>query len=504
MAAPYFACSGDAATTPERTLLARPAPSATAARAASSRPRASGRRARRGRSRPPRRCRARSAARRGRSRRAGRERPTRSCAAPSASSGVKVRSACCTRLPSWPSTALGTSVGFWVTKKTPTPLDRISRTVWVTDSRNALLAPVNSRCASSRKNTSFGLVEVADLGQLLEQLGEQPHQEGGEQCRPVLHGGQSSTALITPRPSGAVRSRSAAPNSGSPKNTSPPRSSRPISSRRMTPAVAGDRPPRPFRCGLALVAGQPADDGAEVLEVEQRQPGVVGVVEDQAERALLRVVEVEDLRQQHRAEVGHRGPHRDPGAEAAERRGTPRGSRWAPRRRRCRPPGAVTRSAVSPGCTSPARSPLRSASTTGTPAAESCSAISCSVLVLPVPVAPAIRPCRLSIASGSRTWAAGCGFAAEHDRAELERRPVDGVPGGDPRRGLGRVRSRGRRVHRSPRDRYRWTRPDADPRPARDRVRSTARGPTYCSGDVLAEHRMEEGTWRSPTASVQH
>ena len=38
-----------------------------------------------------------------------------------------------------------------------------------------------------------------------------------------------------------------------------------------------------------------------------------------------------------------------------------------------------------------------SATNTGTPAAESCSAITCSVSVFPVPVAPAIRPWRLII-----------------------------------------------------------------------------------------------------------
>ena len=43
-----------------------------------------------------------------------------------------------------------------------------------------------------------------------------------------------------------------------------------------------------------------------------------------------------------------------------------------------------------------------SATNTGTPAFESWPAISCSVLVLPVPVAPAIRPWRLSMLSA--TW----------------------------------------------------------------------------------------------------
>ena len=54
---------------------------------------------------------------------------------------------------------------------------------------------------------------------------------------------------------------------------------------------------------------------------------------------------------------------------------------------------------------SPERSPLMSARNTGTPAVESCSAIMCRVTVLPVPVAPATRPCRFIIASGSRTGA---------------------------------------------------------------------------------------------------
>ena len=48
-----------------------------------------------------------------------------------------------------------------------------------------------------------------------------------------------------------------------------------------------------------------------------------------------------------------------------------------------------------------------SAIITGTPAADSCSAITCSDLVLPVPVAPATRPCRLTVASGMRMCAVG-------------------------------------------------------------------------------------------------
>ena len=50
-----------------------------------------------------------------------------------------------------------------------------------------------------------------------------------------------------------------------------------------------------------------------------------------------------------------------------------------------------------------------SAAKTLTPAAEICSASNCRVRVLPVPVAPATRPCRLSIDSESRIFASGAG-----------------------------------------------------------------------------------------------
>ncbi|MNT91428.1 hypothetical protein D3C72_2325240 [compost metagenome] len=44
----------------------------------------------------------------------------------------------------------------------------------------------------------------------------------------------------------------------------------------------------------------------------------------------------------------------------------------------------------------PVRSPFTSAMNTGTPMLENCSARVCRVTVLPVPVAPVMRPCRLA------------------------------------------------------------------------------------------------------------
>ena len=68
---------------------------------------------------------------------------------------------------------------------------------------------------------------------------------------------------------------------------------------------------------------------------------------------------------------------------------------------------AVILSPGSAGFTRPERSPLMSAVNTGTPWADSCSARSWRVTVLPVPVAPAMRPWRLHIAVGTWTTASG-------------------------------------------------------------------------------------------------
>ncbi len=72
-----------------------------------------------------------------------------------------------------------------------------------------------------------------------------------------------------------------------------------------------------------------------------------------------------------------------------------------------------------------------SARKTGTPWATSCSAISCSVLVLPVPVAPATRPCRFIADSGMRTvasaWAVPSTTAAPSSRDGA----LEGVPRAD-------------------------------------------------------------------------
>ena len=125
--------------------------------------------------------------------------------------------------------------------------------------------------------------------------------------------------------------------------------------------------------GLALVGGEVLDHLAQVGEVEQRQAGLVGVVEATAERGLLGVVEPEHLGEQGRTERGHGDPQRGvptpspPSANSST--GNPSGSHaW---------PTEVARSRTfglsAPGADKPDKSPLIGGERR-TPAAESCSA----------------------------------------------------------------------------------------------------------------------------------
>ena len=102
------------------------------------------------------------------------------------------------------------------------------------------------------------------------------------------------------------------------------------------------------------------------------------------------------------------------------------------RRRACRP-----RPSAAPGRPMPETSPFTSATKTGTPAADSCSARPCSVFVLPVPVAPAIRPCRVIIAQRHLHVCVAEELPVVHAAAELDRGAGRRVGGGDRRREVG-------------------------------------------------------------------
>ena len=75
-------------------------------------------------------------------------------------------------------------------KKTPTPFDRIKRTVWVTDSRKAFVVSSNRRCASSKKKTSFGFSRSPTSGSASNSSARSHMSAGREEPRLVLHGRQ--------------------------------------------------------------------------------------------------------------------------------------------------------------------------------------------------------------------------------------------------------------------------------------------------------------------------
>jgi hypothetical protein len=117
---------------------------------------------------------------------------------------------------------------------------------------------------------------------------------------------------------------------------------------------------------------------AQVLQVEQQQAVVVGDLEHQLQHAGLRVVEVEQAGEQQRPHVGDGGAHRVAGSPNTSQNTT---GNSAPGGRRYQHRHPLLE----------LRRPIRRAGP------MEGSAIFCSVTVLPVPVAPVMRPWRLAI-----------------------------------------------------------------------------------------------------------
>ena len=139
-----------------------------------------------------------------------------------------------------------------------------------------------------------GPVRVAHLGQGLEELGQQPHEEGGEQRSLGLDVGQLQGGDDAPAVRGCahevVHVQGGLPEEG-------------LAARRLQGCdLAQDDPGRGGRDssdGLQLLlagvgARQVVDDGAQVLQVQQRQALGVRPVEDQLEGGGLGVVQPQD------------------------------------------------------------------------------------------------------------------------------------------------------------------------------------------------------------------
>ena len=236
----------------------------------------------------------------------------------------------------------------------------------------------------------LGLVRIADLGQLLEQLGQQPEQEGGVQLgrhhQPV--GGEQ----VDHAPAVAVRAHQVLD----------------VERRLAEEVVAalllegqqaaldradrGGADPAVLQGQIGRVLADEVQQRAQILQIEQQQALLVGDPKADVEDALLGLVQAQQPRQQQRPHLGYRGPDRmallaeqipEHGRKAAQRV-----VGEADRRRRARRASDL----AAPAWLMPARSPLTSAMNTGTPRSLKPSARICRDTVLPVPVAPAIRP----------------------------------------------------------------------------------------------------------------
>ncbi len=163
----------------------------------------------------------------------------------------------------------------------------------------------------------LGNVDVADLGQVVEEVGQHPHQEGREDRGTVLQvrqlqqrddalavrGGADQVAGVELGLSEELVSALGLQGHKSAQDD----------------ANRGRRQPAELlQLELALVAGQVEQHFLEVGQVEQRQALGVGVVEDQPEAGLLGLVEAQHLAQQDRAERADGGAQRHTGALAAE------------------------------------------------------------------------------------------------------------------------------------------------------------------------------------------
>jgi hypothetical protein len=140
----------------------------------------------------------------------------------------------------------------------------------------------------------LGFVDVADLGQRGEQIGQYPHQEGREH-----HRARGLIAQLQQRDDAVALCIEAHQIAGLQLGLAEERVStfgfqidqRPQDhpGRRR-----GDRTDR-LELFLSFIAGEELDDGPQVLEVEQGKTLLVGPVEDQAQGRLLSWIEPQHL-----------------------------------------------------------------------------------------------------------------------------------------------------------------------------------------------------------------
>ena len=190
------------------------------------------------------------------------------------------------------------------------------RTVWATWSRNSSLASAKRRWASSKKKTSLGWSRSPTSGRV-SNSDASSHMRKVEKSFGRSWTAGSSRQLMTPR-SPCRRSRSVTANSGSPKKASPPWPSSSLIDAQEDAGGGRGHAADGLQVRLALVAGEEVQDRAQVGQVEQGQPVLVGVAEDQGQGRALGLVGSEHLGQELGAEGRHGGPDGHAGAHAPQ------------------------------------------------------------------------------------------------------------------------------------------------------------------------------------------
>ena len=273
------------------------------------------------------------------------------------------------------------------------------------------------------------LVEVAHLGQGLEELGQHPHEEGGEELRLGLDRGQLQAAddalvALDAQQIGDRELRLAEEGVAA--------LALQLADRSQEHAGGGaGHPADGLQVGLALVPREVVEEVPEVGQVEQGQPVLVGIAEDQGQRGPLRLVRAEHLGQQLGAEGGHRRPHRHTRPDPAEGEEGHRA-----RRRRPGDPqlGGPTGQAVvgRRGGRQAAQVALHVGGEDGHTDGRELFGHDLEADRLARAGRPGDQAMAVAHGGGDLHHGVGVGRALEHPPPEADHRPLGGVAGGDP------------------------------------------------------------------------
>ena len=154
----------------------------------------------------------------------------------------------------------------------------------------------------------LGALDVADLGQGGEEVGEQEHDDGADQCRArrdvadAEQGDDAAAGGIHAHEVGRVEA------GGAEELAAALGLERGQGAQDDAGGGLGDAADR-GQLVLALIRGQEGDDGAQVGQVDELEALAVRPREDQLEGLLLRGVEGEGAGEQDRAEVGDLSAH---------------------------------------------------------------------------------------------------------------------------------------------------------------------------------------------------